>query len=473
MSANLKPPSIVQGGMGVRISGWPLARAVSMLGQRGTVSGVFLEGILARTLQIGDPGGHIRRAFDHFPFPAVSEKVWKAFYVNGGIPKGTPFKSIPMFTIDPPESLISLVICANFAFVWLAKEGHDNPVGINYLEKVAIPHVYAIVGAMLADVDYIYMGAGIPDQIPAVIDAILAGKTAIYKVPVIGRITGHTVSFNSEQFFGAKLPLRHRPSFIPIISSSLLGTVLMRLLPETGRIQEFVVEEPSAGGHNAPPRKTVLNEQGKLPIYGEKDLVDYVKIAKLGLPFWIGGSCASPEKLKWALSVGAQGIQVGSAFALCEESGMDPELRKRVRALGYAGELEVRTDMRFSSTGFPFKVAVLEGTLSDPVLRDGRLHICNHGGLVSLYEKADGSIGYRCAGEPVDAFVEKGGNPDDTVERGCLCNALIATTGLGNPGEIPIITLGDDPTVFLLHLMKNAESSYSASDVIRYILSGV
>jgi NAD(P)H-dependent flavin oxidoreductase YrpB (nitropropane dioxygenase family) len=292
-------------------------------------------------------------------------------------------------------------------------------------------------------------------------------------VPVIGKsITSYTMTFNPEQFFGGKLPPLKRPGFIPVISSNLLASVFKKKLPE-GSVYGFVVEEPTAGGHNAPPRKPILNARGEPePIYGEKDVVDYSGIAKFGLPFWIGGSKASPEKLKWALSVGAKGIQAGSIFALCEESGMNPEIRKKIRELGISGKLRVRTDMRISPTGFPFKVAILDGTISEQSVYEARVRVCNQGALVSLYERGNGSIGYRCAGEPVDKFASKGGNAEDTVGRGCLCNGLLSVAGLGNEGEAPIVTLGDD-VGFLSAVMADPSGSYSAKDAITYLLGHI
>jgi hypothetical protein len=68
-------PEIIQGGMGVAVSGWRLARAVSMLGQLGVVSGTALDVVLARRLQLGDPTGDLRRAIRRFPDPAVAERV--------------------------------------------------------------------------------------------------------------------------------------------------------------------------------------------------------------------------------------------------------------------------------------------------------------------------------------------------------------------------------------------------------------
>jgi NAD(P)H-dependent flavin oxidoreductase YrpB (nitropropane dioxygenase family) len=459
--------------MGVNVSNWRLAQTISKLGQQGTVSGVALERVVACILQRGDPQGHIRRALSHFPFQNVSREVLNAFYVKGGVANNARFKNAPLFSVTPSNLLIALVICSNYACVWLAKEGHSNPVSINYLEKIAMPHIYAITGAMLASVDFITMGAGIAKDIPDVISCVAEGKTATYKIPVQGRKdTPHVMSFDSVKFFGERLPEMQKPGFLPIVSSNLLASLFMgaRFKLPAGSIYGFVVEEPTAGGHNAPPRKPIFNEQGEMqPEYGPKDEVDYSEIAKLGLPFWIGGAKASPQKLTWALAQGAKGIQAGSIFALCDESGMNPEIRQRLRNLGFTGKLRVRTGMQISPTGFPFKTVVLDGSISEQATYLNRPRVCNHGVLVSLYEKADGTLGYRCASEPESQFVAKGGEREKTVNRGCLCNGLLSTADMNFPGEPPIVTLGDD-TSFLQTLMADANDSYSAEDAINYLL---
>ncbi|MCC7004524.1 nitronate monooxygenase [Candidatus Nomurabacteria bacterium] len=472
---NTRLPRIIQGGMGVNISSPHLARTVSMLGQQGTVSGVALERVLARMLQNGDVGGHFRRALSTFPFPDVASRVFGNYFVEGGISDETSYKAVPPISVNPSTLFIELVVCANYAFVWLAKEGHDGLVSINYLEKIAVPHIYAITGAMLAGVDCITMGAGIPLEIPAVINAIMEGKVATYSVPVIGKnITKVTMSFDPESFFGKKLPLKRKPRFIPIIASNLLGDLFASIIKKGKMSRDdifgFVVEEPTAGGHNAPPRKAVRDEKGMvLPVYGEKDKVDYAKIQKLGFPFWIGGSYATPQKLKVVIEMGASGIQAGSIFALSEESGMDPTIRKLIRRLGYRGELRVRTDMRISPTGYPFKLVCLPGTASELEIYDARPRICDQSALVDFYEKPDGTIGARCPSEPVDRYVAKGGLAEETVGRGCLCNGLVVTAGIGNRGEVPIVTMGDD-VGFLQVLMKDENSSYTAEDAIKWLL---
>jgi len=51
-------------------------------------------------------------------------------------------------------------VLGQLAEVFLAREGHENPVGINFLEKVQMPHLSSIYGAMLAGVGLRDHGGG-------------------------------------------------------------------------------------------------------------------------------------------------------------------------------------------------------------------------------------------------------------------------------------------------------------------------
>ena len=164
---------IIQGGMGVGVSNWRLARAVSQLGQLGVVSGTALDQILIRRLQDGDPGGHMRRGLDAFPFSQMAERIWKRYFIPGGKGEGMPYELAAAHSKDNSRDLIELCIVSNFVEVFLAREGHENPVGINYLEKVQPPHLPSIYGAMLAGVGYVLMGAGIPLKIPSMLDRFI------------------------------------------------------------------------------------------------------------------------------------------------------------------------------------------------------------------------------------------------------------------------------------------------------------
>ncbi|MEV4187865.1 nitronate monooxygenase, partial [Streptosporangium canum] len=204
-----------------------------------------------------------------------------------------------------------------------------------------------------------------------------------------------------------------------------------------------------------------------------RDQVDTGKIAALGLPFWLAGGYATPDGLVRAVQAGAAGIQLGTAFALCRESGLDDTLRRRLLGRASSGTLEVRNDPRASPAGFPFKIADLPGTLSDPDVYGDRPRLCDLGHLRTPYRKEDGAVGYRCPAEPVDTHVRKGRPVEDTVERRCLCNGLVAAIGLGRRRpdgyrEPPLLTLGQD-----LGFLDELPEDYSAADVVDHILSGV
>ncbi len=464
-------PQIIQGGMGIGVSNWNLAKHVSQQGQLGVVSGTSLDNVCARRLQQGDPGGHVRRAMQHFPFPDVAQRVLDRYYLEGGKDADKAFAVVPMFTVEPEPALVELTVVANFVEVFLAGEGHDGQVGINYLEKIQMPNVVSIFGAMLAGVDYVIMGAGIPREIPGVLDALARGDQAQLKLSVDGEGEDVWMRFDPSAF-GMAVDALKRPNFLAIISSVTLGQALLKRA--TGEINGFVVELPVAGGHNAPPRgKLQLDEDGE-PVYGPRDEVDLVKIAALGKPFWVAGSFAYPRRLREVLEVGGQGIQVGTAFAFCEESGIDPEFRAEALRQVREGTLGVFTDPIASPTGFPFKVVQMPETLAERDSYEERPRVCNLGYLRTVYRRDDGKIGYRCASEPVASYVKKGGACEDTEGRKCLCNALMANIGLPQrrPSgyvEKPLFTAGDDlPAV--IRFLGDERQSYHASDVIQYLL---
>jgi len=467
-------PKIIQGGMGVGVSGWALARAVSLRGQIGVVSGTVAETVLARRLQLGDPDGTMRRACRNFPFPKISERVIAQYFIEGGKPAEKPFEPVPLFSEQPPLSLIELTVLANFAEVFLAKEGHEGLVGINLMEKIQLPTLPSLFGAMLAGVDYVLMGAGIPRAIPGILDDLAGGRPVRLKLDVEGAEPGREFasSFDPRAFCGGAPPALTRPRFIAIISSATLAITLAR--KSTGRVDGFVVEGASAGGHNAPPRGSMrLNAKGE-PVYGERDLPDLEKIKALGLPFWLAGSFGQPEKLAEALRMGAAGIQVGTPFAFCKESAMHPKWKQRVIAKSREGQIEIFTDPVASPTGFPFKVVRMEDTVSESPVQDQRERVCDLGYLRHPYQKPDGSLGYRCPSEPVESYLRKGGAVTDTVGRKCVCNGLLATIGLGQirPGgheEEALLTAGDEAARIAENIPAGSET-YSADDVIDRLL---
>jgi len=460
--------------MGVAISNWHLAKTVSKLGQLGVVSGVALEVLLVRRLQDGDVGGHIRRALGNFPFRDMAKRAVDKYYIQGGKAADKPYATIPMHQQVASKRLHELCILGNFVEVFLAREGHDRPVGINYLEKIQMPHMASAYGAMLAGVAYVVMGAGIPTMMPGVLDGLSQHQAVTYNLHVADsqQADDTLARFDPRNFMEGDHPRLVRPSFFPIIASNVLATTMLRR--SNGEVNGFIIEGPTAGGHNAPPRGTLQVNDGGEPIYGGKDVVDLGKIRDLGLPFWVAGGCASAEKLRDVLKAGGNGIQVGTAFALCDDSGMAEEYRKGLLREAIAETARVITDRLASPTGFPFKVAQLEGSLSEQNVYLSRTRICDLGYLREAYRKDDGSLGYRCASEPVETYVAKAGNESDTIGRKCICNSLVANAGYpqiqkGGGAERPLLTSGDDLTE-IARFIPEGQTSYTARDVINKLL---
>lgn len=472
-------PVLIQGGMGVAVSGWKLARAVSLAGQLGVVSGTAIDTVLVRRLQLGDLGGHMRRALAEFPFPAMARRILDRYFIPGGKSEDAPFVLTSILPAEPTQEQLELVVVANFAEVFLAGEGHDRPIGINYLEKIQTPILPSLFGAMLAGVGFVLMGAGIPRAIPGVLDQLARGEAVEYPLHVEGatKDDNFVTRFDPTAFTAGEIPWLERPKFLAIVASATLASVLAK--KSSGRVDGFIVEGSTAGGHNAPPRgKAELNERGE-PIYGDRDAVDLEAIAGLRLPFWLAGSYGSPHQIAAAIAQGASGVQVGTAFAFCDESGVEPALKRQVIEMCLRGEADVVTDPLASPTGFPFKVLQMEGSMSEQSVYENRKRVCDLGFLRQAYRRDDGSIGWRCPGEKVAAYTQKGGKLEDTVGRKCICNGLVANVGFAQirkspvkePSQEPaIVTCGND-VANITQFLRSAEStSYTAADVIEHLL---
>lgn len=498
-------PRLIQGGMGAGVSSWTLAREVALHGQLGVVSGTALDTILVRRLALGDPGGHMRRAISAFPFRAFAQRMLQRYFRsardaddetatpidaehdherNTPPPSGTPDTARRRYPLLPlPRAKLTrdralLLMLANFVEVRLAKAGHGGTVGINYLHKIQLPILPSLYGALLAGVDAVLIGAGIPGDIPETLDRFVAHRPASLTLDLLDAGADRCeLSFDPGAIWNDEAPecvppsLR-RPKFLAIVSSVTLGRALLKKAPDG--IQGLVVEMPTAGGHNAPPRGPMQLSRDGEPIYGPRDEVNLAELPPLGVPFWLAGGYATREQFHAAIAAGARGVQIGTAFAFCEESGLDPALRARCIDAVLQNTTRVFTDPAASPTRFPFKVVELPGTLSTNEIYGSRPRECDLGYLRRAYLKPDGTVGYRCPAEPVDDYVRKGGDAADTVGRKCLCNALTANIGLAQRRpdgyeEPPLLTAGDDLDC-IRQFVSHDHPTYRARDVIEAIL---
>ena len=210
--------------MGVAVSSWQLARAVSSLGLLGVVSGTAIDVVVARRLQDGDPG-----ATSGGPSPPSrrgDERARPSHLLPAGGRDGRPYRPTHKLTLTRNRLAEELVVVSNFVEVWLAKEGHDGLVGINFLEKMQMATPSAVLGSMLADVDYVLMGAGVPRQIPQLLDDLAAGRVGGVGVDVHGADEQVFTGVDPAELLGVEPPLLRRPKFLAIISAAVLAAYL-------------------------------------------------------------------------------------------------------------------------------------------------------------------------------------------------------------------------------------------------------
>lgn len=466
-------PSIIQGGMGIGVSSWRLARTVAQRGELGVISGTAIDSVVVRELQDGDPNDR-RRVLQTYPDEKIADHLLDCFYNPDGRSGREPYDLLPIHQFTPRIKSQRILAAATYMEVRLAKDGHDGLVGMNLMAKLKRYSLPCLYGAMLAGVDAVFIGAGIPLEEAKQIPKLAAGEPARLRLdPDTSQADEdvlqdtYTYDLDPADLLGDPPPLE-RPAFFPIVSSDSLARIMDAKLPDE-HVDGWIIEGPVAGGHNAPPRNKQY--EGDTPIYDEKDVPDLGRIRSLGKPFYLAGGYGSPEGLQYAKDVGAAGIQVGSLFSLTEESGYPQDMTRRLIRGLHAGNVSVDTDGRVSPTGFPFKVLTLTSSLAEDENYQRRSRICDLGYLREPYVDEKGRLLGRCPAEPVDDYVRKGGDEEDTDGRSCLCNALMANIGLpqyrDGTAELPLYTGGD--SLMNLPLGSVEDPSYAATDVLEYL----
>ncbi|MCS3661017.1 nitronate monooxygenase [Salinibacter ruber] len=469
-------PNIIQGGMGIGVSSWRLARHVARRGEIGIVSGTGIDSVVVRELQEGDPHDR-RQMLADYPDEEIADHLVERFYRPDGLPADEPYDLLNMHPFEPSVRSQRILAAATYTEVRLAAAGHEGMIGMNLLAKLKRYTLPCIYGALLADIDIVSIGAGIPLEEARQIPKLAAGEPAALRLDVDTSQAPDADDSYAYRFDPADVldtpPTLDRPLFLPIISSDALARIMDAKLPDR-RVDGWVVEGPVAGGHNAPPRNKNYADDGT-PLYDERDEADLEAIRSLGKPFYLAGGHGSPEGLRAAHEAGAAGIQVGSLFSLTDESGYPPSTTRRLIRGLHTGEIEVSTEGRVSSTGFPFKVLTADGTLADAEVYERRARICDLGYLREPYLDEEGRLMGRCPAEPVKTYVSRGGAPEETEGRACLCNALMANIGLGQQrgarAEPPLFTGGD--ALEDLPLGSAEDPQYDADDVLNYLYQDV
>ena len=406
-------PVIIQGGMGVGVSSWQLAHAVARTGQLGVVSGTALDAVVARRLQDGDPGGHVRRPSRLPAAPTWPSGCWTATTGPRGR-RGAPYRPTPAArAARRPAPAHELAVVGNFVEVWLAKEGHGGLVGINFLEKIqmATPG-----GRLRRDARRRRLrpdGGRHPARDPAPARRARRAPARHGARRRHRAATPRLVTLDPTTLAPRRRPAAAAPPDVP----------RDRLLARPGRSTStartrtrpdgFVVEGPRAGGHNAPPRGKLaarrdrpagLRPAGRRRPRGARRR----SACRSGWP----AATASPSGCETALEAGAAGVQVGTLFALCRESGLRRPAARGSSCTGCAtARSRCAPTPRRPRPASRSRSPQLPGTLvrRRRCTRPGR-GCATSATCASRTPAPDGQVGYRCPAEPVDVFIRKGGD---------------------------------------------------------------
>ena len=453
-------PRLIQAGMGIHISGAKLANATSRLGALGVVSGAGLRHIVVEEIRRGDEQA-IALA-KTFPFTRYVDELLAFAPAGTRHDAPVPVDNPNVDVGDLPRRLSTI---SSYIEVRRAQSGHRGKVGINVMWKAALTALPTIYGAMLAGVDVLLCGAGVPMELPDIVRRLRDGQDLAY-APLSGTGTNAILRLQGDaaaEVLGTFEP----PKLIPILSNYAFARRVLDVWNreyDGARPFAFVLENHRAGGHNAPPRnKESFTATDELESY-------FDKVLALGIPIYVAGDFPAGGKrgdFEYWRNRGAYGLQIGSRFALCRESGMREDLRHRVLEGNRDGAQKVQTSAHFSPTGYPIKYVPLSGTLSDDVVYQSRERVCNRLYLTQSHfeTQPDGSVreSYICPAMPVKAYLKNGGEESETEGRVCLCNALFSAAGIYDDIEAPIVTLGESGERIVRDL--------SARQVIEEVLS--
>lgn len=463
MKGRLQFPRLFQAGMGAGVSRYWLSRKAARLGALGIVSSVGLRTIIVEAVRRGDK--QVIAMAKTFPFAQHRDELLS--FASGGFRHR---RAVPQDGYGDVGKLAArLTVISTFIEVSLAKKGHHGKIGINVMWKLSTSVLPTILGALLAGVDALICGAGVPMELEEIVDSIRAGKTELSFDPLYGTTTPVSFEFNREVVEYLRGCRYRRPKLIPILSNY----AFCRKIVKKWRIPpDFIIlEDWKAGGHNQNPRNKVEHSDVSdgIETYFDEVLTLGVRVVVAG-GFEYGGN--RTDFLYWRRR-GAWGIQVGSRFALCKESGWDRKWRDLIIQMNRRGETVIMTDHEASPTGFAIKVVVVPGTLSDPEVYNRRERSCLYGCLRRGHTFVDPETGETrttliCPAMPLSMYQRL--CPDKTREEClkecggqvvCLCSALLAT--IGDIDDDVFLTLGLSGKTVVRH--------WTAEEIVQDILT--
>ena len=442
-------PRLLHASPRLAISTWRLARAIAATGQLGVVPSAPLAPVLARRLELGDLDGELRRAMEHFPYPGVARRVWEQHHRPGGKRADEPFAPTRQPVINNGPALTELTVLANFVEVWLAREDRPGPIGLALHDQAQTALLPSLYGGLLAGADFVLVSGRNPALIPGLLQRLREGRAG--ELNVNPTEPDLACGFDPRVLGDALIPDLPRPRLLVWVDSpEQAASVCLRA---SGHIDGFVWDLPPG------PRRNQ----------------DLERWRSLGVPFWFHGSPATREHFAEARRAGAEGLSLATPFTFCEESPLDEAIKARVLTLATQSPEQLKLGHIPDPSGQTVSVLQWEETAPAPDCLAGRSRLCDIGYFREVYRRPDGTVGYRCPGEPIAHFTAKGGSSAAARGQVCLCNSLLATLGLaqlrdGDELERLIIPAGEDVRE-LARFLPPGRPRFTAAEVVAYLLA--
>ncbi len=258
--------------------------------------------------------------------------------------------------------------------------------GINIMVALVKDYTDSVKGALDAGADAIISGAGLPLSLPAIQPP---KETAL----------------------------------IPIVSSARALDIICKKWEKLGyRPDAVVLEGPLAGGHLGFRIDQIDVESNKL-----ENLLPPVKdmARKYGdIPVIVAGGIYTHEDIVKFISMGANGVQMGTRFLATVESSASGEYKQAVLA---AKEEDIVVAHRPGSPcGLPFRV-IKQSPMYESSLKALRPPKCDKGYV--LLKDAEGKFTV-CPAKV------------DNKDYFCICNGLLSSAGYNRDKEEPLYTVG-------------------------------
>lgn len=148
-------------------------------------------------------------------------------------------------------------------------------------------------------------------------------------------ISGAGIPLDLPNIVENHLGTDHNVNLVPIVSTARSFKILCHAWNKRGYKPDLVIlEGPKAGGHLGWRYKDMLDYGDefleKNELFGELEKILEIRKQYDNIPIIVAGGILTPEDLDYALGKGADGVQMGTRFSVSKESGFLEEYKRLI-----------------------------------------------------------------------------------------------------------------------------------------------